>query len=250
MEIIDSYSEVFKDVKKVLVVMPHPDDCELYCGGTVVRLVNNGIDVRVIKMTNGEKGCKQEKITSEELKKIRVKEDTMAMKTLGIKDENNIYLDLGDGQVEDNMETIGLIAKQIRIYQPDLIIITNPQDMVIRFDKDVNWFNHRDHLHTGKAVLFSSYPYARDISFFPEHFEDKSAKSHICTKFLLTDYYNDKDNVLIDVTDTVETRINAHSCHSSQYSEEDARNSADFFTKSDKYTDGKRYEKFKYVLAD
>lgn len=247
---MDSYNEIFKDVSNVLVIMPHPDDCELYCGGTVARLVADGKNVRVIKMTNGEKGCRQENITSEKLKLIRVKEDSTSMKTLGIRDENNVYLDLGDGAVEADMKTIGLIAKEIRVFKPDLIITTNPEDMIIRFDKDVNWMNHRDHMNTGKAVLYGSYPYARDISFFPEHFNDTNACSHICTKFLLTDYYNHEDNVLIDVTDSVETRVKAHACHSSQYSMEDAQDSADFFTVRTKYPEGKRFETFRYVLVD
>jgi len=247
---MDSFDEIFQDVKKVLVIMPHPDDCELYSGGTVARLITKGIEVRVVKMTLGEKGCKQEKITTEELKEIRLSEDKEAMKTLGITEENNIYLDLGDGDVVSNKKTIGIIAYHIRLFQPDLIITTNPEDMIIRFDKDQNWMNHRDHLNTGKAVLFGSYPYARDISFFPEHFKDENVKSHSCVKFLLTDYYNHEDNVLIDVTDTIETRVKAHACHRSQYSQEDAQNSADFFTLNQKYPEEKRFEKFRYVLAD
>ena len=247
---MDAYENVFEGVKKVLVIMPHPDDCELYCGGTVARLIKDGKTVRVIKMTSGERGCRQENISPQELKSIRENEDREAMKALGISDENNIYLDLGDGKVQDSMEVIGVLAKHIRLFQPDLIITTNPQDMVIRFDKDVNWLNHRDHLNTGRAVLFASYPYSRDISFFPEHFKDSSAKSHICNKFLLTDFYEDKDNVLIKVTDSLNTRIKAHACHSSQYSLEDATDSADFFTKKENYENGERYEKFKYVVVD
>jgi LmbE family N-acetylglucosaminyl deacetylase len=96
----DSFDNVFKDVNRVLVVMPHPDDCELFCGGTVARLIESGKEVRVIKMTSGEKGCKQEKIDPEELKRIREEEDRNGMKILGVSEENNIYLDLGDGVLE------------------------------------------------------------------------------------------------------------------------------------------------------
>jgi LmbE family N-acetylglucosaminyl deacetylase len=250
MMIKDAFEEIFKDVHKVLVVMPHPDDCELYCGGTVARLVQLGKVVRVAKMTYGEKGCRQDKVSPEELKLIRKNEDTKSMRILGIDDGENIYLDLGDGQVEADIETIGVIAKQIRTFRPDLIITTNPEDMIIRFDKNINWINHRDHINTGKAVLYGSYPYSRDISFFPEHFADKKLKSHICTKFLLTDYYDHPDNVLIDVTETLDIRINAHAAHSSQYSREDSKASAEFFTQKPSYPDGKSFEKFRYVIVD
>ena len=122
-------------------------------------------------------GFPTKKIITEELQKIREKEDTESMKTLGIKSEDNIYLRMGDGKVENNLDIIGQLAKQIRIFQPDLIITHNPEDIIVRFDKDVNWFNHRDHRHTGQIVIDASYPYTRDILFFPEHFQDPSAKS-------------------------------------------------------------------------
>ena len=250
MQIQDSFTKIFTKKKKVLVIMPHPDDTELYCGGTVARLIAEGIEVRVVKMTFGEKGCKQDDISPEKLKIIRRKEDSESMKALGIKTENNIYLDLGDGAVMNDIKTIGIIALQIRLFQPDLIITTNPEDMVIRFAKDENWINHTDHINTAKAVLNGSYPFARDISFFPEHFQNKAAKSHTCSEFLLTDFYNHQDNVYIDVTKYIETRVNAHAKHSSQYSLDDARDSADFFTKSPLYPKGIQFEKFRHVIAD
>jgi LmbE family N-acetylglucosaminyl deacetylase len=249
-KIQDFFDTIFKNKKNILVVMPHPDDTELYCGGTVARLIASGKEVRIVKMTFGEKGCKQVDISPENLKKIREKEDKESMRTLGIKDENNIYLDLGDGNVLNNFPTIEKIVKQIRSFQPDLIITTNPEDMIIRFSGNVNWINHWDHINTGKAVLNASYPYSRDISFFPEHFKNMDIKSHICTNFLLTDYYNHADSVFIDVTNFIEKRIKAHACHISQYNLKDAQDSADFFTKSSQYPQGKRFETFRYVLVD
>jgi len=244
------YERIFANKNKILVVFAHPDDLELYCGGTVARLIADEKKVRSIKMTSGEMGSRQEKITTEELQKIREKEDAESMETLGIKSEDNIYLRIGDGRVENNIDVIGQLAKQIRIFQPDLIITHNPEDVVVHFEKDVNWFNHRDHRHTGQVVIDASYPYARDILFFPEHFQDINAKSWTCTEFLLVDYYQHPDSVHIDVTNTVEKRIRAHSCHSSQYSVTDAKNSADFFTCHDDYPKGKRSEQFRYIITD
>lgn len=250
MQIKDDYEEIFKDVKTILAVMPHPDDLELYCGGTVARLIEDGKKVVAVKMTNGENGSRQEKITSQELGNIRLEEDKASMKVLGIKPENNIYLNLGDGSVDVNKETIGQLALQIRLFQPDLIITTNPEDEIIRFDKNQNWFNHTDHLNTGKIVLRASYPFARDLLFYPEHFDNPLAKSHTCIKFLLADFYNHKDNVFVKVTDQIKARVNAHAKHKSQYSLENAQDSADFFTKKWDIDGQNSFETFRYVLAD
>lgn len=245
----DSFSKIFSNKKKIMVIMPHPDDCELYCGGTVARLIKNEYEVRVIKMTFGEKGCKQDKISVESLKKIRIKEDRKSMKVLGIKKENNVYLDLEDGSIEDNLSIIEILVKQIREFKPELIITTNPEDVIIRFDKDINWFNHRDHMNTAKNAVNASYPYSRDILFFPHHFKDRKLKSHTCIEFLFTDYYDHKDCILIDVTDYLNIRIKAHACHKSQYSNEDVRDSADFFTNKKEYS-GRNFEKFRHVITD
>lgn len=43
-------------VKRALVVVAHPDDEVLMCGGLVSRLVNDGADVRVIFLTDGGQG--------------------------------------------------------------------------------------------------------------------------------------------------------------------------------------------------
>lgn len=243
----DSFDTVFKDKQKIMVVMAHPDDTELYAGGTVARLIKSGREVMVIKMTLGNKGCRQQIISERELGEIRLKEDQAAMLAFGVKPNNNVYLNLPDGGVEQDLTTIGLVAKQIRLFKPELIITHNPENKIIRFDKDANWVNHRDHINTGNIAIDAAYPYSRDRLFFPEHFQDKKVDSHACSEFLLVDYYEHPDLVQIDVTDYLDIRIKAHAAHSSQYSLKQAQDSADFFTKND--TD-RRYEYFRYVVAD
>lgn len=56
----DSFNKIFGNKKRILVIMPHPDDTELYCGATVARLIQSGKRVRVVKMTYGDKGSRQE----------------------------------------------------------------------------------------------------------------------------------------------------------------------------------------------
>ncbi|MBI4990734.1 PIG-L family deacetylase [Candidatus Gottesmanbacteria bacterium] len=255
----DSYNRIFENKSRILVVMPHPDDTELYCGATVARLTQSGKRVRVVKMTFGDKGSRQEKVTQRELRRIREKEDREAMKVLGIKDEDNIYIGLGDGEIEHDLETIGKVVYQIRLFKPELIITTNPEDYIIRFDKDINWVNHRDHRHTGRIAVDAAYPYARDLLFFPEHLKKKhitvssitndTVSSHACTEFLFTDVYQHPDLVYIDVTDYIDYRTKALAAHSSQYSLQHAQESTDFFTKLPQYGN-RRFDRFRYVVAD
>lgn len=245
----DSYNKIFKNKSRILVVMPHPDDTDLYCGATVARLIKDGKRVRVVKMTSGDRGCKQSDIKSEELRIIREKEDKEAMKVLGIRDDDNKYLRIPDGSIEHNLETIGQVVYQIRAFKPELIITTNPDDTIIRFDKDINWVNHRDHRHTGRIAVDAAYPYARDILFYLEQFKEKGINSHTCTEFLFTDVYNHPDLVYIDVTDYIDFRTKALASHTSQYSLKQAKDSTDFFTKLPEYG-SRRFDRFRYILAD
>ncbi len=246
----DEYKKVFGDKGRIMVIFAHPDDAELYCGGTIARLINDGKRVRVVKMTSGDKGSKQQKITSKKLLETREQEDADAMKILGVKEEDNIYLHIPDGEIQDSLEIIGKIALQIRLFKPEIIITHNPENVIIRHTSGDSWVNHRDHRSTGQAVLDAAYPYSRDILFFPEHFNNPEAASHSVKEFLLVDFYGDPDTVHIDVSETVQTRIKAHATHKSQYSLEGAQESADFFTLSEDYPEGKRFESFRLVVTD
>ena len=62
----DSFNEVFGDKSKVLVVLGHPDDNEIICGGIVARLIAEGKKVRSISMTNGGKGFQDRTDTNEQ----------------------------------------------------------------------------------------------------------------------------------------------------------------------------------------
>jgi LmbE family N-acetylglucosaminyl deacetylase len=244
----DQFERVFTGKERVMVVLAHPDDAEIYAGGTIARLTKSGVRVRVVKVTSGNKGSRQEEISETELRNIREDEDAKAMEILGVDEVDNVYLGISDGSVENNLETIGKIAQQIRIFKPDLIITHNPEDMIIRFDKDINWVNHRDHRNTGKSTIDASYPYSRDLLFYPEHFEDTEAESHSVIEFLLVDYYDHIDEVMIDVTDFLGTRIKALASHKSQYSKDKARETTDFLTGIP--NESARYERFRYVVTD
>jgi LmbE family N-acetylglucosaminyl deacetylase len=198
-------------------------------------------------MTSGNKGSRQEQISETELTKTRLSENTTSMQLLGIRPEDDVCLEIGDGQIENDLTTIGKLALQIRLFQPELIITHNPEHAVVRYAVNENWVNHRDHRHTGLSALDAAYPYSRDLLFFPEHFKNPAAKSHNVNQFLLVDFYNHPDEVGIDVTKVYDQKVSSIAAHTSQFSTEKAKDIADFMTSS---PDGVHYERFRYVVAD
>src|SRR5947199_8641659 len=44
------------ETRRVLALMPHPDDMEILCAGTLIRLREAGCEIHVATMTPGDKG--------------------------------------------------------------------------------------------------------------------------------------------------------------------------------------------------
>jgi LmbE family N-acetylglucosaminyl deacetylase len=245
MQIEDSYKKIFADKKTVMVVMAHPDDTEIFCGGLIARLINDGKKVVSVKMTKGDSGCKDQQISKKDLSEERDNEDQDSMKSLGVVDSVN--LDLGDGCVENDLKTIGKVAYLIRKFKPDLVITHNPENIIISYAKNENWVNHRDHKNTGEAVVNAVYPYSRDLLFYPEQFSEEGIAPHKVVELLLVDFYNHPDEVFFDITDFFENRLKCLMCHKSQYNRERAKELAEFLTIN---SDGRSYERFRFVFAD
>jgi LmbE family N-acetylglucosaminyl deacetylase len=242
----DSYSKIFGKKNRIMFIFAHPDDAEIYCGGTISRLIEDGKKARLIKMTTGNKGSRDQKITEKSLAKTRESEDKKALKELGLKNSDSINLDLGDGTIENNLETIGLLVREIRTFKPDLIVTHNPEQVLIRELDGFYYVNHRDHRNTAICAIDAAYPYSRDLLFFPKHIKE-GLKGYSTTEFLFVDSWGHQDTVYIEVTKQEKKRTKAIACHKSQYSKKDAQSSTDFFAPE---KDGKRFEQFRYVVTD
>jgi LmbE family N-acetylglucosaminyl deacetylase len=71
--------------KDALIIAPHPDDESLGCGGSIVRHIKAGSTVKVIFMTNGDRGDFEESFGKEYVE-IRRKSAQKAMEILGVND--------------------------------------------------------------------------------------------------------------------------------------------------------------------
>lgn len=129
---------------KALFIFAHPDDETFGTGGTIARLVKEGIEVSVITATSGQAGMtgKYGDIAPDELGKIRQKEQAEAAKILGV--SKTRYLGLMDGQLYKYK-----VRELADILLP-LIKEENP-DIVVTFEKH-GASNHPDH----KKISYSA----------------------------------------------------------------------------------------------
>lgn len=213
MRFTDSYTAVFQSKKKILVVLAHPDDMEIICGGTVARLVKDGKEVRTVVTTDGQRGMHEtDTYSNEEFAKIRIASQREAGKILGLSDTNIVNLGIPDGQLDTTFENIGKVVWHIRDFKPDIIITHKPVEIINWFSRDTGWVNHRDHRNTAEITLDAAYPYSSDHGFFRDQIK-AGLTSHQVSEFLFSDSYLDTNAIGIDVSNFLEVKRNALNCH-------------------------------------
>jgi N-acetylglucosamine malate deacetylase 1 len=98
----------------LLAIAPHPDDVELTCGGTLIKMSQQGYRVGILDLTRGEMGTRGTPET-------RLRESAAAARILGAKVRAN--LELPDARLEVNEEYKFAVARKIREWQPHTVIL-------------------------------------------------------------------------------------------------------------------------------
>lgn len=124
----------------VLVLGAHPDDAEIFAGGLIIRHCRAGARVRIVSVTDGSSG--HYRIPPEQLKQIRRQEAAAAGARIGAE---YVTWDFRDGYLEPNLDVRAAIIREIRSFQPDLVLTHRPNDY------------HPDHRAVGCAVQDASY---------------------------------------------------------------------------------------------
>ena len=184
----------------ILVIGCHPDDLEISCGGTLARYAQEGHTVTMLHLANGNMG--HAVIMPDELRGIRLEEAQHSGKILGAKEV--LTLDIPDLKVDaHNPLFSSALVDIIRRVQPDVIITHAPEDYM------------RDHVEVSQMVFDASFsasvphfavqgaqPGAAKIT--PLYYMETAAG----VNFIPVEY--------VDITTTIEIKLQALACHESQ----------------------------------
>jgi LmbE family N-acetylglucosaminyl deacetylase len=195
--------------RTVLSFLAHPDDAEFLCAGTVAKLCAEGWHVWYCLATSGDKGTKDPEMTRERLAGMREQEQRDACRILGVQDV--IFLRHPDGFVHDDDAFRGEIVRVIRELKPDT---------VITWDGFRRGFNHNDHRNVGIATYDAVYPASRDPLYYPEHIEE-GLNWHRVGELLLAG--SDEPDYFVDVSDHIDTKVDAILAHTSQVARDEPR---------------------------
>jgi len=201
----------------LLVVMAHPDDESMGCGGLILRHTRAGIPVHLICATRGEAGWSGKPIGAkrEDLAQIRTQELDEAAAALAI---SGVELwDYPDGGVEkaDPQEITQRIWEQITRLHPKAVVGWGPD----------GGYGHPDHIAVGAST---------DVAVTSMAEGDRPALYHIAVDRQTADFYKeaarlagDGQSLPLVVTDHVDVafdldsdevmmKLRAIDCHRSQ----------------------------------
>jgi bacillithiol biosynthesis deacetylase BshB1 len=195
---------------EVLAVCAHPDDSELICGGTLARSAALGHRAGIVALTSGELGSRGSP-------ELRAKESAAAAKVLGLAFHE--VLGLPDGAVVNTPETRAKLAVLIRRTQPQVVI--------------THWLKgrHPDHAVTAQLV--------RDACFVAGlkniHPETPTHRPRKILHALSFREDNEKPTFVVDISDSLEKKLEAVGCYASQFS--DAKQAGELFPNGESLAD-------------
>lgn len=176
----------------VLSIAAHPDDTELTCGGTVIRMAEAGYRVGVLDLTAGESGTRGSA-------REREKEAARAATVMGLARRENLYLP--DAGVEDLRDYKLKIAQKIRELRPRTVILPYWEG------------RHPDHYTTGRIGYEACF--LAGLARLP-----LPGKPHRPHKIIYATLYvpTVRPTFVVDITTQFEKKLKAILCYASQFS--------------------------------
>lgn len=176
----------------VLSIAAHPDDSELTCGGTLIKMVEAGYCVGALDLTAGEAGTRGSA-------GLRAQEAKRAARVMGIVYREN--LNLPDTAIEELREYKLKIAQKIRDLRPRTVILPYWEG------------RHPDHYTTGRIGYEACF--LAGLAKTP-----LQGNPHRPFKIIYATYYVPavRPTFVVDVTAQFEKKLKALLCYASQFS--------------------------------
>ena len=179
----------------ILAIAVHPDDIELGCAGTLIKHARKGQKVGIVDLTQGELGTRG---TPE----LRLQEAQAAAEIMGLAARENAGM--ADGFFQNDKEHQLKLIKYIRKYQPDIVIANAPTD------------RHPDHGRAAKLIADACFLSGLRKIETEDNGVQQEAWRPARVYHMIQDRYIEP-TFIIDVTDTMDQKIEAIKCYKSQF---------------------------------
>jgi len=203
-------TELLEMARRVMVIMAHPDDAEIQCGGTTARLVARGATVSYVLCTSGNRGSDDPTMTSERLAALREDEQRAAAAVLGVTGITFLGHDDGDlAFVAPRLREE--LVRLIRQERPDVIITHDPFAGLLSYEV---CYLHPDHRAAGQAAFEAAFFCAPGPLFYPDQVAAGLAPHKVSALYLVM---SESPDCCVDIGDTFATKVAAIREHRSQW---------------------------------
>ena len=174
-----------------LAIGAHPDDVELSCAGTLLKLISLGYKVGVIDMARGEMGTRGSAET-------RGREAEAASRELKLTVRDN--LELPDGHIWLTEDSRVKMVRKIRLYRPRVIFTHYWEDP------------HPDHVHTCQIVREGAH--VAGLAKYDADTGQERFRPHTIAHFMFP--RTATPSFVVDISDFAEQKHRAIQCYRSQ----------------------------------
>jgi N-acetylglucosamine malate deacetylase 1 len=174
----------------VLAIAAHPDDVEQTCGGTLIRMAEQGYRTGVLDLTAGDMGSRGTPDT-------RLKEAEAAASEMRLSWRGNLRLP--DARLENTITVRMTLAMEIRNLRPRVVILPYWEA------------RHPDHYRTSEIGFEACFLAGLKKL-------DEESEPHRPHKIVYSSLYaNVTPSFVVDISDHFERRMSALFCYQSQY---------------------------------
>ncbi len=187
----------------VVAVAPHPDDLEITCGGTLAKLVKQGYKVGIFDLTTGEP-------TPRGSVEKRAQEAERAREILGV--QVRVHIGLPNRVLMDGPEARFALATQFRKYKPKMVLTIAGRTPAASPD------HHQAHMIAEASRFYSQ------LTKWDERFDDTAP--YRVPHLVYAPFPSDAEQrfwhstFVIDITDTMEQKLEAIRAYESQFDAE------------------------------
>ncbi len=190
---------------KILAIHAHPDDIEIQCAGTLLKLKQLGCSVSVAMMTPGDKGS--DELSAEDIADVRRSEASAAATMMEV---DYTCLEFRDLSIVFDNDSRRRMAEFLRRQQADIVLAPPPVDYM--HDHEITSQLVRD------ACFNAAVPNYRTQQWDPAPRCTKVPHLYYVDAVEGTDHFGVRHptDMIVDISDVIEKRLELLACHASQ----------------------------------
>src|SRR4051812_22617779 len=192
---------------RFMLIAGHPDDADFGPAATAAKWIDEGSVGWLVCCTSGDQGGEDPDLDPLELAALRETEQRAAAAIVGY--SGVTFLHAPDGALANDLALREQLVREIRTFRPDAVLATDPETVFYKG----GGINHTDHRAAGIAAVDAVYPAARNPMAFPWLARGGLAAHKVRRLYL---FWSDRSDTWIDVSATLERKLEALGAHASQ----------------------------------